>query len=105
MKKKIFIPHIFYTVNVKDVKEAKGRIKTFLSNGYVACCENVDKNTSDIYITYPIKNYYVPTIVHELTHVLQNICRERNMVFEDERENTAYMLHFMLNEILGYEYS
>ena len=100
---KVYIPHIHYTVNLVEIKKSKGNIKNFLSV-YENATERIDKNTSNIYFNLPIKRRDLSTLAHELVHVLQNICGDRNISFTREEENTAYILHFLMNEFTGYKY-
>lgn len=100
---KITIPHIFYTIEVKDTKNPPKDIKEFLDKGFIACIAK-GKNRSRLYIKHPIRNSDIPTLCHELIHILQHICKERDILFTNEEEHCAYMFQYMLNEILGYEY-
>jgi hypothetical protein len=100
---KIKIPHIFYEVEILDIKKATGVGKEMLKSNFVAITE-YQNHKSIIYIKLPIKPVDVPTLCHELVHVLQNICRDNKISFENEEEHTAYIFQYVLNEILGYEF-
>lgn len=93
---KIYIPHLHYTVNVKTFK--KPPEETPNAKRYV---ESIDGNTSNMYL--PEKN--TPTdIAHELIHILQNICLNRNIDFSTETEHMGYLMQWLMGKILGYEY-
>ncbi len=95
---KIELPHIGYTVIVKQRKAYPGRDSSF------ALCERTDLNTSTIYIETPVPRKRDSTLAHELTHVLRNICEDRDMYFQEEREHMAYIMQYLMNRILGYKY-
>ncbi len=101
---KIFIPHIFYTVYVKDIKKTKGDAKEFLDRGFTACAEKVDKNTSNIYIEFPVTPKSHGTVLHEVIHVIGHICQDRDISFINEEEHVAYIAQYIFNRITGYEY-
>lgn len=100
---KIYIPHIHYTLKVKDVSKAKSYVKELLKTK-VACFHKEDNFNGCIYIKLPIKNFEVPLLAHEVIHCLQHICETRNIDFVDEKEHMAYLMSWILNEILGYRY-
>ena len=43
---------------------------------------------------------YIPAIAHELTHVLQAICEQYQMNFLKESEHMAYLMYYLLDELL-----
>lgn len=45
-----------------------------------------------------------PLIAHEVMHVIQQICEKFGMTVETEQEHTAYMMSYILNQLLGYDY-
>ena len=100
---KILIPHLGYTVYIKDKKLAKGLVKNYLVK-MEACRETINNNSSIIWIKLPIKPIDVPTLAHEVIHVLQHIAKEKDIDFIKEEEHFAYLMHFILNTTLGYEY-
>jgi hypothetical protein len=101
--KKIHIPHLSYTLYICDKKNAKGYAKEYLKKMH-ACREIIDHKSSKIWIKIPIKPLEFPTLAHEVVHVLQHIAKEKDMVFEKEEEHFAYLMHYILNEVLGYEF-
>lgn len=101
----IKINHLCYTVKVKDIRNLPKEYEYFMSQGYgkVALCVDEDKNNSAIYIKMPITKNNFSTLAHEATHVLQNICKSRGVDFNEEKEHTAYIMHLIINTVLGYE--
>ena len=99
---KIKIPHIHYEVEVLDIKKSKGIAKDMLADKFVAVTEYLN-HKSIIYINLPIKTKDIPTLCHELVHVLQNICRDKRITFINEEEHTAYIFQFLLDTIMGYD--
>lgn len=96
MQKKLHIlklPHLNYTIVVE--KKKKG-----------------DRDESDAYtkrvsveesliclplpITGPVRQAH---LVHEIMHVLQNICEGDNMNFLEEREHMAYIAGWLFTQI------
>jgi len=43
----------------------------------------------------------MPIVVHELTHVLQHICERFQMAFEKEEEHMAYIMTYLLDELIN----
>jgi CRISPR/Cas system-associated endoribonuclease Cas2 len=101
--KKAYLPHIHYTIYFKDLSELQGvEIK---GSAYTI---DFDKNTSIVFIENIKKNSKeknaLPTIAHEIVHVLQNICESRMMDFTSEKEHTAYIMSYLLNVVTEHEY-
>lgn len=94
---KIYLPHIHYTVTVRDFKKFKG-------GGFSgqAMTEKVDKNNCILWLPHPIKAN--GTLFHEVTHALQFICEARNMDFVQEQEHFGYIAQLITNKLLGLEY-
>lgn len=44
---------------------------------------------------------HMPMVMHEIVHILQIICEKRSMQFENEVEHTAYIAHYLLEQLLG----
>lgn len=95
---KIYIPHIHYTVLIRKRSEFTGSISSLF------LCERTDKNTSTLFIEYPLPKYSESTLAHEITHILQNICQDRHMDFIRENEHMGYLMQYIMNQILGYKY-
>jgi hypothetical protein len=99
---KITIPHLKYSVEIKDIKKGD---KTYTDKLNVrAYAERDDSNKTTIYIKLPIKRDELSTLCHELIHAMQNMCQDRNIRFENEEEHIGYIFQYLINEILGYEY-
>ena len=43
-------------------------------------------------------------VAHELIHVLQFICADRNMDFVREQEHMAYIMHYLMGKVYGHTY-
>jgi hypothetical protein len=95
---KIKINHLHYTVIIKDRRKFKDYPHM------LAVTQRDSKNQSTIYISLPLKKNLYGSLVHEITHILQFICRDRGIDFTDEMEHTAYIAHYIFNEATGYEY-
>lgn len=100
---KIKINHIGYTVTIKKRQDFLKSERYDSSFDRCPCvCERADSNNSIIYIDNPKKN--IVSLAHEVLHVIQYICSDRHIDFIDEKEHCAYMLHYILNTIIGDEY-
>ena len=95
----LYLPHINYTVRVRDMKSLP---KPHGSQTTVhACIIYEGKHGSTVYLpTKPAP----PMVAHELTHVLFHICRERHMDFLSEEEHMAYIMQYLMGQILGYKW-
>jgi len=96
---KIEINHLGYTVCVKDIKSFKGKHGL---NNILAITQSDSKNQATIYIKKPIKDQ--AQLAHEVLHVLQWICIDRNISFTEEKEHMGYIMQFLMNEITGFTY-
>lgn len=96
---KIYLPHIHYTVKVKQ--------RTGYRGNHTAkwLCERTDKDTSTLYIDMPVSQAETPTLAQGLVHVIQNICEDRHMVLSLEKEHMGYLMQYLMNRVLGYEYA
>lgn len=95
---KILIPHIGYTLIIKK----RSAYKEPHPASYL--CEKTNTNTTTLFIDLPLERKNYASLAHELVHVLQNICIDRHMVFENETEHMAYIMQFLWNKIMGFEY-
>jgi len=93
---KIYLPHIHYTVYTKPLK-AHPSLKYAQ-----AWTERTNRNTSTIYLP---KKTNDGDLAHELIHVLQFICEDRNMNFLLEQEHTAYIMQYLMGKIRGYTWA
>ena len=94
------IPHLAYTVKIIiNPKEFYGKHASSLM-----MAENTDRSTATIFLRCPIpKNRQViPTLAHEVMHVLQYICQNRAIKMEEESEHMGYLMQYILANILGF---
>lgn len=97
---KIQIPHLGYTIiygiNKKEFIDRQANSVMF--------AENTNKNMGAIIFRKQPNDADISTVAHEVVHVLQFICRRRNINMEDETEHMGYLMQYILNEIRGYKY-
>lgn len=98
MKKDIYLPHIHYTVRIREFKAHPEGLENALA--YV---EYTDENTCTMYLNSKRK-LLGGDVLHEIIHVLQKMCSARNMRFELEVEHLAYTAQHLAGEILGYKW-
>lgn len=91
---KIKLPHIGYTVFVRPFKENKK-----VNNG-LAYVERTSAHSSTLF-TPKCRN---GDLAHELIHVLQNICIDRNIDFTTETEHMGYLMHYLFAKATGTDY-
>lgn len=96
---KIELPHIGYTVHIKDRRVSKRAASTMH-----AATERMSAHSATIYIPLPLKRQDEPTLVHEIIHVLQYICESKHIDFVQEQEHMAYIANHIFNRALGYHY-
>lgn len=90
----IKLPHIGYTVVVEKLTK-KNAIDG--ADGYT---KYVTGEECLMVLKLPIKGPKTASfLVHELIHVLQNICSGSNMTFLYEREHMAYIAGYLFEEI------
>jgi hypothetical protein len=94
---KIKIPHLGYTVHVKDIA------KTPYGDA-VSYVLRIDNKSCEVYLKKNLKRIDTPVVAHELVHVLQLICEPMNIDFDLEKEHMGYLMQYMMNEILEYDY-
>lgn len=92
---KIYLPHINYTVHTRVFKY-HARVPN--ARAYV---KRTDKNSCIIYLP---KRTSSSDLAHELIHVLQYICTDRDMDFVQEQEHMGYIMHYLMGRIRGYEW-
>jgi hypothetical protein len=93
--KNISLPHIGYTVRVRPPKlHPDGTMPP-------AWTEEASANHCVVYLP---ANADPCMVSHELVHVLQHICHVRDMAFLTESEHTAYLMQYLMGEILGYRW-
>lgn len=96
VKKDIYLPHVHYWVKIRPFTKAPPDIQ-----GAFAYVHRESNNISIVFIK---KRCDTPTIAHELVHVLQNICRARNIDFATETEHMGYLMGYLMGKVLGYRY-
>lgn len=95
------IPHLNYKVYYGiSSKEFTGR-----QEKSVMFAENTNKNTGTIIFRKKPTELESGTVAHEIVHILQYICKRRNITMEDEIEHMGYLMHYIFNEIYDREYS
>ncbi len=87
---KIFIPHLLYTIILKDDshKDLSG----------LPSCERIDNNTCILHIPKKMRKMVVVTS-HETLHALQFICNSRGIDMVSEQEHVAYLMGYIMSKI------
>lgn len=93
MPKKIYLPHIHYTLHIKQI----GKLPEGLSYAYAYVKRN-DKNSCTLYLDQKRKVIHAD-VAHELIHVMQFICLDRNIDFCTETEHMGYIMHYLLAQL------
>ena len=96
--KEIYLPHIHYTVHIRQFVKTPPEL-----NHALAYVQSNDKDSCTIYMDLKSK----PTpggLSHELVHVLQFICLNRNIEFTAELEHCGYIMNYLMNRIMDFEY-
>jgi len=97
-KQDIYLPHIHYTLRVRQIGKIPSDIPTALV--YV---QKDDMCGCTLYIDLTRK-IVGPELAHELVHVLQLICESRSMDFKREEEHMGYIMQYLMATIMGYSY-
>jgi len=97
---KIKIPHLGYTVNVRQIKKIPAYLTSRNVHAYV---QKEDSNSCTIYLNLK-KKIEAGDLAHELIHVLQYICHDRNIDFNTETEHMGYLMHYLMGRCMGMEY-
>lgn len=92
---KIYLPHIHYTVYVRRFKKHPS-----LSHA-LAYTERLDNNSAVLHLP---PRQTPGDLAHELIHVLRFICESRNMDFTLESEHMAYIMQYLMAQVLGYQW-
>ena len=97
--KTIKIPHLRFSVHFFDMSKLQGVEKK--GSGYTCILEDGSATVFIEDIEKSIKKMEcVPIITHEIIHVIQIICEKYNMKIENEVEHMAYIVHYLLEELL-----
>jgi len=85
---KILIPHLNYTVTVKKPRKDMDSFAEVQPDGFDGCT---------LYIKRPVKDKAL--LAHELTHVLQFLCEERDIEMHKELEHMGYLMEWLMKKI------
>lgn len=97
----IEIPHLGYKVYFGVLtKEFTGRHEKSLM-----MAEDTNKNAATIIFKKKPTALEAGTVAHEITHVLQYLCRRRNITMENETEHMGYLMQYIFNGIYDCEYN
>lgn len=99
----ISIPHLKSTLYIQDMSKLKGisikgggfTTRVVTGNPYNT---RVCIFFTDVKETVKLPENY-PMIAHEIMHFIQIICQDYGMQIEEEREHTAYLMSYLLEEI------
>lgn len=97
----ISIPHLHRTrVFLLDMKylrgiEIKGPAYTcrMSNDDIVVCLVDIEKSLKS--------KRFVSILAHEFMHVIQHLCEQFCMTIEEEREHTAYIMGYLMDEALS----
>lgn len=67
--------------------------------------ENTNKNVGTILFRKKPTVLESGMVAHEIIHILQYLCRRRNIIMEDETEHMGYLMQYIFNEIYDREYA
>lgn len=104
--RKVEIPHVRFTVYFLDLSKLQGVPhlgagytcvfeNTYSQNGETKVCiflQDIKKNTKRI--------QFAPYIAHEIMHALQILCENTGMQIHEEKEHTAYLMHYLLEQVI-----
>ena len=91
---KIYLPHIHYTVILKDAYHK--------DMGIQPSCERVNFESCILWI--PKKHRKATTVAHEAMHACQYIAEARSINMISEQEHMAYIMGYIVAKIMGYEF-
>ncbi len=103
--KVIHLPHLRFTLYIPDMSKLKG-VDMKGGAGYTTLIEDGDESNIKACIFFDHvkemvkipKNFSI--IAHEVMHIIQILCSEYCMSLEEEKEHTAYIMSYILDEIL-----
>ena len=72
---------------------------------FVAYVERDNKNQCTLFINRPVRLINTPTLAHEIVHILQYIAEARNMDMVQEQEHFGYLMNYIMNRVLEFEYN
>ncbi len=97
--KSVKIPHLRYTVNFMDMSKLKGVEKKGSGYTCVSGENEVAVFFEDIEDMIKVPRNAV-ILAHEIMHVIQIICDDFGMEIQTEQEHTAYLMTYLLDELL-----
>lgn len=96
-EKDIYIPHLNYTVRVREAKNApEGLVNALawvISEGQHECTLYLEKGKP-----------HAGDVAHEIIHILQFICLNRNIDFKLEFEHMGYLMQWLLGQVMEWEW-
>ncbi len=101
--KTIPIPHLKFTLYIQDMSKLKGiEIK---DGGYTTRIDGEEYHCKACIFFPNVKEMVkisanLPIIAHEVMHVIQILCEDYSMSIEEEKEHTAYLMTYLLEEIV-----
>lgn len=105
IKKTIPIPHLRADVHLLDLSKVRG-IDDNKGSAYTFII-GTDEKTLHLDLAIGIKdieNTLIPEnsfmLAHEFMHVIQILCQERNMVIQEEKEHTAFLMSYLMEKSL-----
>lgn len=98
--KTVQIPHLRYKVQFMDMSKLKG---VDIKGSGFTCISGEDTTTVFIEnIGESVKKIScMPTIAHEIMHVIQILCEKFGMDVESEQEHTAYLTHYLFESLIN----
>lgn len=91
----IDIPHLGYKIAVIiEPKEFTGR-----QEGSIMFAENSGKDIASIFFRKKPTPSQAGIVAHEIMHVLQFMCRNRNIAMEVENEHMGYLMQYIFQNI------
>lgn len=94
MKKDIYLPHLHYTVRLRHFSKAPEEL-----NNALAWTKHDKNGVVTVYLPKGKQAY--GDVAHELIHVLQFICLDRNIRFEFEHEHFGYLMHYLMGQVFN----
>ena len=97
-KRDIYLAHLNYTVRLRQSGQPPEEVKHAIS--WVI---SEDKNTCTLYTDLKTR-IHPGDLSHELIHVLQFICLDRNINFTLEQEHMGYLMQYLFGQIMGHKW-
>jgi hypothetical protein len=98
--KTVEIPHLRFTVHFMDISKLKG--VPIKGSGYTCVMEDKSICIFIENIAETVKDInHIAWVAHEIIHALAIMCEELGMKIEEEQEHMAYLMHYLLTEVIG----